>query len=710
MDGVSAPKFGDRITPRKMYPNTFGLEIETTPSAKGGSSTTSRPYSSSRYSRTAQWGRGRHNLQERMPLKPSDSYQVLSRNSPRAVRFETEVKIPKNKSLEKEVEAAVSAHYSPVEVNQSREEPVTTVASLRGSKTVNQANNVVDVNDVTNNVNDGERSENRKETETKQNFRLQNEFVDQNGVEPSAKEDVELQSVEESSEEQGDANESNNDNVEINVSKIIENEKIVSESLPPKKSKNEIYFGEEVVEGAPAAYLFNQGDELEERRTTLMRPEGLKFVLKNENADGSGGGDVETTTHNKSALSQVEAHRLEMSTEFFIVPSPRTPKATLRTTTRPSGVIFASRTTAPPHSSSRSSIRNEPWAVPILVFACGFMGLMGIFETFVLIKAYQTTPSRRHLFLGQMLLLGLFSCCGLAALLTTNPTPMSCGVIRFGAGFAFTLVFAALLVKCVFLISMNGGVYLPATYQALLLMFAVLIQVAIGTQWLITAPPTVENVVVPMSGSTVISSRFHLLLTAGDLASMSPTIQLCDTRYPDLLFSLIYVIFLIAFVSVLAVKSRGIRDNYREATYIGLAIVGALPIWLGWTLCGFTVADRHKDACLAFGLVSTATIVFLVMFMPKGRQLAAMGKEGLYVEDREERFGTLSRTGSGYSPSFFHFKPLKHGRGGLGYSHSIVSESNMGAVSSKNHGAATMREGGKLVIQYLNVMHRCTAF
>lgn len=66
--------------------------------------------------------------------------------------------------------------------------------------------------------------------------------------------------------------------------------------------------------------------------------------------------------------------------------------------------------------------------------------------------------------------------------------------MRLGAGLAYSLVFSTLLVKCVFLISLNGGVYLPAPYQALLLFFAVLIQLAIGAQWLINNPPRVIQV------------------------------------------------------------------------------------------------------------------------------------------------------------------------------------------------------------------------
>ena len=57
---------------------------------------------------------------------------------------------------------------------------------------------------------------------------------------------------------------------------------------------------------------------------------------------------------------------------------------------------------------------------------------------------------------------------------------------------------------------------------------------------------------------------------------------------------------------------------------------------------------RYSDVCVACGLVSTAGIVFVVMFMPKGRQLSAMGREGLYAEDR-----TGLATNSIFSVSFY---------------------------------------------------------
>ncbi|KAH8307188.1 hypothetical protein KR044_006926 [Drosophila immigrans] len=438
------------------------------------------------------------------------------------------------------------------------------------------------------------------------------------------------------------------------------------------------------------------------------------------------------------------AARLEMSTEFFVVPtltagnrsgnnsrSSSGGSVTTATPTRSQGARARAANTpratqnsgsggggsaTPPSIVSTTQLpfaglRKEVWVVPVLVLASLTMLMMGAFEIFVLFKAWRTSPSRRHLFLGQMLLLGLFACAGLGAVITAQPTLLSCGAIRFGVGVAYALVFAALLVKCVFLISLNGGVYLPAPYQGLLLLFALLIQVAIGAQWLLTQPPEIYTTSVPVMGSGFLSTtvasqtNYSALFYPTSYTTLDGTpeiytriaavstvlIPLCKTQFSELLFSLIYIVFLIVFIAVLAIKSRGIRDNYREATYIGLAIGGAIPIWLGWMLCGLAVAERHKDACIAFGLVATSATVFLVMFMPKGRQLAAMGKEGLYVEDREEQFSSLSRAGSGYSPSFFHFKPIKYGvMSGCGMPNSAT---NTGQGLSSKH-CSSANNGG----------------
>ena len=52
-----------------------------------------------------------------------------------------------------------------------------------------------------------------------------------------------------------------------------------------------------------------------------------------------------------------------------------------------------------------------------------------------------------------------------------------------GTGLSYVLIYSSLLVKLVFLISLNTGVYLPAMYQALLFFFCVLVQTVILAQW-----------------------------------------------------------------------------------------------------------------------------------------------------------------------------------------------------------------------------------
>lgn len=48
------------------------------------------------------------------------------------------------------------------------------------------------------------------------------------------------------------------------------------------------------------------------------------------------------------------------------------------------------------------------------------------------------------------------------------------------------------------------------------------------------------------------------------------------------------------FVGILAAKSRGIRENYRESTYIGLSVACCAPLWLGWALAGLALSPKHQ--------------------------------------------------------------------------------------------------------------------
>ena len=94
-------------------------------------------------------------------------------------------------------------------------------------------------------------------------------------------------------------------------------------------------------------------------------------------------------------------------------------------------------------------------------------------------------------------------------------------------------------------------------------------------------------------------------------------------------------------------------------------------IFLVWILGGFIAPREYQDVCISCGLIATAAITFVIMFLPKGRQLSAMGRDGVYAEDRTDVYtgsSSTQSTGSGSfgddhgafgdpSPSFFPIKP-----------------------------------------------------
>ena len=320
-------------------------------------------------------------------------------------------------------------------------------------------------------------------------------------------------------------------------------------------------------------------------------------------------------------------------------------------------------------------LRGEVWVVPILVASCFLVLVIVIFEIYLILQSLRERrnrrpASRRHLFLGQILLLGLLLCAAMAVIHGLKPSIAVCSVLRIGTGLAYVTVYATLLVKLVFLVSLNSGVYLPATYQSLLLCFAILIQVVIGVQWLVSSPAKVtfigesepplfpeginaiddndmnhtkilalnqtfllENESIQEDiNQTYFSSIYNSVngynetmlylkseeeLHETELSALTIAYATCNVTFQEEMLGMLYAIFLVIVVVVLAFKARGVRENYREAMYVGLAIGFAVCILLVWVLAAFMIEKRYTDICTACGLISTAAIIFVIMFMPK---------------------------------------------------------------------------------------------
>ena len=221
--------------------------------------------------------------------------------------------------------------------------------------------------------------------------------------------------------------------------------------------KNEIHRSDD--------YLTTSDDEHSNQQYFILKQYGENKTTRSTALNISLPARNATFQSQNEPSSLVQA-RLEMLTDFFDVPSLPS-VATPRTAIVPkTGVVIAAKNYVYPtnytfrHVEKKTGLRQDKWVFPVLAFAVICMLLMGSFEVFVLCKTHQTSPNRRHLFLGQMLLLGLFCAVALSAFLTAFPTNFSCAVLRFGAGVSFAIIFASMLVKCIFLISLNGGVIL----------------------------------------------------------------------------------------------------------------------------------------------------------------------------------------------------------------------------------------------------------
>lgn len=270
------------------------------------------------------------------------------------------------------------------------------------------------------------------------------------------------------------------------------------------------------------------------------------------------------------------------------------------------------------------NFRDEPWVIPLVSFSLFNVAVILIFEVYVL---YKSCGGKRHLFLGQILLLGLFLCSLLGIFYIPEPHWIFCSITRAGLGIVYTIVFGTLLVKCVFLLKLHDGVYFNASFQGLFLFFVIAVEVVIVTQWMVYEP------------SVVISSA--------DVDGIS---SVCLKAPLEKIIYLSYVMFLLFLVIVGSIRARSLQENNKEALYIGISIGISLVLWVAWISVALIFDRRYEAPAEAFGLTCTSLVVFLLIFIPKALQLA----------NPKNDYGAGSNLGSHsviQTPSFLHLQP-----------------------------------------------------
>ncbi|RWS29785.1 metabotropic glutamate receptor 2-like protein [Leptotrombidium deliense] len=296
-------------------------------------------------------------------------------------------------------------------------------------------------------------------------------------------------------------------------------------------------------------------------------------------------------------------------------------------------------------STELFKMRTEPWVPYLFGLSTMNLSLIVVFEMFVIYKAVKTVPSRRHLFLGQVLLLGLCMSSSIGFSFVPEANWISCTVIRVGLGLGYATIFGTLLVKTVFLLSLHSGIYLPIVYQAFLLFFILLTQIVIDVQWLLHSTPAVIDITERDISGAVFNQNNHSLFTR----------VACNHNIPSIVYSMSYNALLIIIVSFVSLRIKGHRENFREALFICISITGTIIIWVIWCLGALLSTQNTAEAFVAYGTVLNSSFVFVVMFVPKARQLSSLRRECRFLRDHRR---DTDSPDSLYSPSFVHVKPL----------------------------------------------------
>ncbi|XP_050675733.1 metabotropic glutamate receptor 4-like [Leptidea sinapis] len=208
--------------------------------------------------------------------------------------------------------------------------------------------------------------------------------------------------------------------------------------------------------------------------------------------------------------------------------------------------------------------------------------------------------------LSYVLLAGILMCYLVTFALVFRPTDILCSIQRFGTGFCFTVVYAALLTKTnrisrIFNASKHSAkrpILISPTSQLAICSALVSIQVLIVVVWMIVAP----------------ARAMHHYPTRED------NMLVCDS-YVDASYMIAfsYPIVLILVCTVYAVLTRKIPEAFNESKHIGFTMYTTCVIWLAFVPLYFGTASHVplRITSMAVTISLSASVTLVCLFSPK---------------------------------------------------------------------------------------------
>ena len=241
------------------------------------------------------------------------------------------------------------------------------------------------------------------------------------------------------------------------------------------------------------------------------------------------------------------------------------------------------------------------WAIGAMAFSS--VGIAMTLVTGVVLWKYWDTPVVKACGreLSLILLLGTFLSFTTTFAIVATPSPATCGLMRFGIGFCYTVCYSAIVTKTnrvarIFATQRNPR-YTSPMACILIACCLVAVEVAINVIWIIVEPPaTIEIVGKPPDKRTLVCSGVNDSFMAG----------------------LIYPFFLILIATFYAFKTRKSPYGFNETRYIFFASTVSCIHWLAYVPLYLASTDAEiRPIILSFSLTISGMVQLGCMLFPK---------------------------------------------------------------------------------------------
>ncbi|XP_067126670.1 metabotropic glutamate receptor-like [Centruroides vittatus] len=245
---------------------------------------------------------------------------------------------------------------------------------------------------------------------------------------------------------------------------------------------------------------------------------------------------------------------------------------------------------------SHLSWRNKTWITICVTVSCTGTVMALAFACYIMIRICRRDTIEGNQGFALCILLGII-CCYVSILpYGFDPSENICA-LRLLIGTAYTTLFAPILARCLMLATSDtGGLpgHISGLIQSSLYLFAVGVQAGLSAQyWWLNC-----------------GNHFQ---SAPPQCTASRQIIFISISYPALL------LFFWLLISPFCVRSR---RNYREGLTFQIASVLTLCVWVTWLSLSFIFPNSWRDPCLCLGVVASATVVLVSVFIPRIYKMA----------------------------------------------------------------------------------------